>query len=67
MEDFFAQDETQSKVPVNYWVILVVVVSFKLMKKETLNIDDEDFVFVIKGASMNDLTKFLKDIPEENH
>ena len=42
MEDFFSQDETESKVPVNYLFILVGVTSFKLMKKETLNKVNKD-------------------------
>ena len=37
MEDFFAQDETRSDDPIDYEIILVGIITFRLMKKETLN------------------------------
>mgnify|MGYP006080492589 FL=1 len=37
MEDFFAQDETSSDDPIDYQIILVGIITFRLMKKETLN------------------------------
>ena len=37
MEDFFAQDETSSDDPIDYKIILIGIITFRLMKKETLN------------------------------
>jgi hypothetical protein len=37
MEDFFSQDDTNSNHPVDYQIMLVGIITFKLMKKETFN------------------------------
>ena len=37
MEDFIAQDETSSDDPIDYKIILIGIITFRLMKKETLN------------------------------